>query len=81
MFEVRQNKKDTIKTFKERVEQQNNTRDQLRTFIGISPANEEYVFHNIKQFSLEHNLSKENVSATIRGVNKTCSGWKFYEKV
>ena len=30
---------------------------------------------------LEHNLSKENVSATIRGVNKTCSGWKFYEKV
>ena len=64
-----------------RVEQQNNTRDQLRTFIGISPANEEYIFHNIKQFSLEHNLSKENVSATIRGVNKTCSGWKFYEKV
>ena len=64
-----------------RVEQQNNTRDQLRTFIGISPANEEYIFHNIKQFSLEHNLSKENVSATIRGVNKTCLGWKFYEKV
>lgn len=64
-----------------RIEQQNNTRDQLRTFIGISPVNEEYIFHNIKQFSLEHNLSKENVSATIRGVNKTCSGWKFYEKV
>lgn len=64
-----------------RVEQQNNTRDQLRTFIGISPTNEEYIFHNIKQFSLEHNLSKENVSATIRGVNKTCLGWKFYEKV
>ena len=64
-----------------RVEQQNNTRDQLRTFIGISPVNEEYIFHNIKQFSLEHNLSKENVSATIRGVNKTCLGWKFYEKV
>lgn len=64
-----------------RVEQQNNTRDQLRTFIGISPANEEYISHNIKQFSLEHNLSKENVSATIRGVNKTCLGWKFYEKV
>ena len=64
-----------------RIEQQNNTRDQLRTFIGISPVNEEYIFHNIKQFSLEHNLSKENVSATIRGVNKTCLGWKFYEKV
>ena len=64
-----------------RIEQQNNTRDQLRTFIGISPVNEEYIFHNIKQFSLEHNLSKENVSATIRRVNKTCSGWKFYEKV
>ena len=64
-----------------RIEQQNNTRDQLRTFIGISPSNKKYIFHNIKQFSLEHNLSKENVSATIRGVNKTCSGWKFYEKV
>ena len=30
---------------------------------------------------LEHNWAGENVSATIRGVNKTCSGWKFYEKV
>lgn len=63
-----------------RIEQQNNTRDQLRTFIGISPTNEEYIFHNIKQFALEHNLSKENISATIRGINKTCLGWRFYEK-
>ena len=63
-----------------RIEQQNNTRDQLRTFIGISPTNEEYIFHNIKQFALEHNLSKENISAAIRGINKTCLGWRFYEK-
>ena len=64
-----------------RAEQQNNTRDQLRTFIGISPDNKKFVFHNIKQFSIEHNLPKENVSATIRGVHKTCCGWHFYEEV
>lgn len=62
-------------------EQQNNTRDQLRTFVGFSPSNEKFIFHNIKQFSNEHNLPKEGVSATIRGVNKTCYGWRFYEEV
>lgn len=60
-----------------RTEQQNNTRDQLRTFIGVSPNGEKITFHNIKEFSKKHNLPKENVSATIRGINKSCCGWKF----
>lgn len=72
--------KDNIK-WSTRIEQQNNTRDQQRNFIGISPQGQKYIFHNIKQFSKEHNLSKENVSATIRGINKSCKGWHFYEKV
>ncbi|MCI6457126.1 MAG: hypothetical protein MSA56_05365 [Clostridium sp.] len=59
-------------------EQQNNTRKQLRMFMGISPNGEKHIFNNIKDFSLKFGLPKENVSATIRGVNKTCKGWKFY---
>lgn len=64
-----------------RVEQQNNTRDQLRKFIGISPNDERVEFNNIKRFSEEYNLPKENVSAVIRGVDKTCRGWTFYREV
>lgn len=64
-----------------RVEQQNNTRDQLRIFVGISPNGEKVEFNNIKQFSEKYNLPKENVSAVIRGVDKTCKGWTFYRKV
>ena len=64
-----------------REEQNNNTRNQLRTYIGISPDGEEYIFHNIKQFSEEHNLRKENVSSVIRGKDKSYYGWHFYEEV
>ena len=63
------------------IEQQNNTRDQLRKFIGISPSGEKIEFNNIKEFSEKYNLPKENVSATIRQVNKTCKGWTFYREV
>lgn len=62
-------------------EQNNNTRNQLRTYIGISPEGEKYIFHNIRQFSEEHNLRKENVSSVIRGKDKTYHKWHFYEEV
>lgn len=62
------------------VEQQNNTRDQLRVFVGISPTGETYKFSNIKEFSLKHNLGASNVSAAIRGVQKTHRGWRFFQE-
>lgn len=64
-----------------RHEQNNNTRNQLRTYIGISPEGKRYTFNNIRKFSEEHNLRKENVSCVIRGKDKTHYGWHFYEKV
>ena len=31
-------------------EQQNNTRKQLRMFVGVSPNGEKHIFNNIKDF-------------------------------
>lgn len=64
-----------------RIEQQNNTRDQQRNFVAISPTGEKFEFSNIKEFSEIHNLRKENISGVIRGKNKTHLGWIFYQKV
>ena len=62
-------------------EQNNNTRNQLRTYVAISPQNKKYIFHNIKEFSEKHNLRKENVSSVIRGKDKSYHKWHFYEEV
>lgn len=67
------------------VSQKKNTREMnerlnQKSFIAVSPSGEIFESNNQRGFSEIHNLSYKEVSATLKGRQRTHKGWTFTYK-
>lgn len=58
-------------------ETQYRNRTTNKYFVATSPDGDTYIHNVIKDFAIEHNLSRSGISACLRGVQKTHKGWTF----
>ena len=48
-----------------------------RTYLGVSPSGEEFIFRGANGFAKNHNLQPSHITACARGENDHHKGWKF----
>lgn len=49
-----------------------------KTYIGISPEKEIFIFKNMNEFCKDYNLIPQNAGEVARGIRKFHKNWKFY---